>query len=166
MSSLKNLLLVVFVVACASPSLASAEELTSDKKVDIENLLQITGALSIGKQMSVAVVGQLTQSLRQARSDIPQEVLDVLPEVVGSVLDTNISSFKEAIIPVYHKYFTADEIKQMIRFYSTDLGKKTIQVMPSLLQESMAVGEQWGRSLAPQINEQVRARFKQEGIKI
>jgi hypothetical protein len=54
----------------------------------------------------------------------------------------------------------------MIRFYSTDLGKKTIRVMPALMQESMAAGQQWGQALGPQIEERVKARLKKEGVAI
>jgi uncharacterized protein len=54
----------------------------------------------------------------------------------------------------------------MVRFYSTEVGQKTIRVMPGLLQESFAVGQAWGRSLGPQLDEQIRARLRNDGIDI
>jgi len=68
------------------------------------------------------------------------------------------------ITPIYHRHFTHDEIKGLIAFYQTDLGSKTIRVMPALLQESMSAGQQWGQTLAPEIRRRVLERLKAEGV--
>src|SRR5262245_58355883 len=89
----------------------SAEELTAEKRADIEKMLEMTGALSLGKQMGVAVVAQLSEAIRKARPDIPQKVIDVLPGEVEAVFEANMGSFRNQMIPLYHKYFTGKEIK-------------------------------------------------------
>jgi hypothetical protein len=152
---------LLLLIACATP--AFAEELTTEKRADIEQLLEMTGALSIGRQFSGAVVQQMTQFLRKARPDIPQRVLDVLPEEIDGVIMDNTGAFKDMMIPLYHKYFTDAEVKEMIRFYSTPLGKKTIETMPALLSEGFEVGQKWGQSLGPTIQDRVQARLKKEG---
>lgn len=143
-----------------------AEDLTREKRADIERLLAMTGALSIGKQMANTFVTSLAQNLKNARPDIPKDALNLLPAEVAATFDDNIGSFKDEIVPIYHKYFTAAEVKEMIRFYSSDLGQRTIKVMPALMQEAMAAGQRWGQSLGPQIDQRVRAKLKQQGIKI
>lgn len=155
--------LFVALSAMCVPCLA-ADELSPGKRADIERLLEMTGALSLGKQMAAMTAGQMAQLIKKARPDIPPKVLDVLPEEIGAVFDANIGSFKEAMIPLYHKYFTGDEIKEMIRFYSTDLGQKTVKVLPALMNESMSVGRKWGESLGPAIGERIKARMKKEGV--
>ena len=159
-------LVACLVLGLASASGARADELTPEKRADIEQLLEMTHAVDIGKQMGVAGAQQIANVLKQARPDIPQSVLDALPPVVESVIAANIGSFKEAVIPLYGKYFTGPEVKEMIRFYSTELGQKAIRVMPALMQESLVVGQEWGRSIAPQIDEQIRARLKTDGYDI
>lgn len=152
---------LLLLIACATP--AFAEELTAEKRADIEQLLEMTGALSVGKQMSGAVVQQMMQFLRKARPDIPQRVLDVLPEEIDGVINDNMGAFRDLTVPLYHKYFTGAEVKEMIRFYSTPLGKKTIETMPALLNEGFEVGQKWGQSLGPSIQARVQARLKKEG---
>ena len=156
-----RLLILGFLLALSGPSFA--DELTAAKRADIEKLLEMTGAAAMGKQMGVAALGQMAQVIRKMRPDIPQHVIDTLPDEVGAVFDANIDSFKEQVISIYSKYFTASEIKGMIAFYATDLGKKTISVMPALMAESMATGQQWGQSLGPQIDARIKARCKKEG---
>ena len=163
---LHHRILMTFIAICVFFSPAKAEELTREKKADIEQLLIMTGALSLGKQMSAAVVENFVETLKHARPDIPQDVLNILQQEIAATFDENIDSLKDEMIPLYHKYFTSAELKEMIRFYSTDLGKKTIKVMPNLLQEGMAVGHKWGQSLAPKINKRVANKLRQQGVQI
>lgn len=143
-----------------------SEELSPEKRADIERLLDMTGAMALSTQMASAVTTQLFQVIKKARPDIPAKVLDALPAEVQATFAANMDSFKEAIIPIYHKHFSASEIKEIIQFYSTDLGKKTIRLMPVLMQESMLAGQRWGQSLGPEIDRRVKARLKSEGVKI
>ncbi len=159
--------LVALMVGAAAVSFnTAAEDLTAEKKADIEQVLQMTGALAIGKQMAVYFVGALTQEIRKTRPDIPQKALDTLPEEVGAAIDANIAAFRNLAVPIYHKHFTGAEVKEMIRFYSTDLGKKLIRVSQALMQESMAAGQRWGESLGPEIDARVKARLRKEGVKL
>ena len=163
MSIFKTLL---FIWLAIFASASCGEELTAQKQAGIEKLLVMTGAFDLGKQMSEATVKQMTEMLRKNRPDIPEKVLNVLPQEVNAVINENLDDFKALVIPLYHKHFTADDIKGMIQFYSTPLGKKTIQVMPQLARESMQLGMQWGRSIAPEVNNRVKARLSQEGYKL
>jgi hypothetical protein len=54
-------------------------------------------------------------------------------------------------IPVYNKYYTHDEIKQLIAFYESSLGKKLVEVTPLLTQETMIIGQKWGEKLGQDI---------------
>jgi hypothetical protein len=165
MNAMRRWILVLLCAALGTPCLA-AEELTAEKRQDIEYLLEITGATAIGKQMASHAITNLTQTIKKARPDISPKVLDMLPEEIMAVFDANAESFKDTIIPIYHRHFTADDVKGMIRFYSTDLGKKTIRVMPALIGESLTAGQQWGQSLGPVLIERVKARLKREGVEL
>ena len=162
MKNLRSWLVFAALSLVAAP--VAADELTPQKRADIERLLEMTGATRIGRQMAALSAAHMTQSLRQTHPQIPPRALDFLPEEVGAVFDANVGAFLSAMIPVYHRYFTAEEVKGMIAFYSTDLGRKAISAMPGLMSESMAIGQQWGQSLGPTIAERVRARLKKEGI--
>ena len=74
--------------------------------------------------------------------------------------------FNNNIIPLYDKYFTLAEIQQLLDFYETDIGKKTIEVMPQLTQESIIIGQQWGESIGPIIGQRITRRLAEEGIEI
>lgn len=64
------------------------------------------------------------------------------------------------IIPIYDKYYTESEIKQLTEFYQSSLGKKVIATMPVVVQESMQAGQAWGK----EIGEKVYNNLKEKGF--
>ncbi|MEH2233471.1 MAG: DUF2059 domain-containing protein [Nostoc sp.] len=109
-----------------------------EKNNNIKKLFEITGVKDISRQI-------ITQLLNDLKSDYPQ--------VPQKVWDNFAAEFKSdeivnEIVPIYNKYFTNEEIKQLIRFYQTPLGQKTITVLPQLYQESYEVGKRYGIAAA------------------
>jgi uncharacterized protein len=49
------------------------------------------------------------------------------------------------IIDVWANNFTMDDMKGLIAFYSTPLGKKLIATLPAVTQQGMAAGQAWGQ---------------------
>ena len=50
-------------------------------------------------------------------------------------------------MPVYDKYLSDADIRGMIEFYSTPLGKKIVQVLPQLMSECTERGRKWGEGI-------------------
>ena len=161
-------LLCVLLLAFAAPSYAE-EALTPEKQADIQQLLQVTGAMDIGQLFSKAVVQQMTEAIKKARPDVPPKMFDVVAEEVNKTIAEAMvakGGFVDQVVPIYHKYFSHEEIKALVAFYQTPVGKKAVTVMPRMVQESMVIGQQWGRGLGPVIQQRIRARLKQEGVEI
>jgi uncharacterized protein len=47
------------------------------------------------------------------------------------------------VVDIYVKHFTHDEVRALLDFYTTPVGRKVIRVMPMLAQESSAAGQRW-----------------------
>jgi hypothetical protein len=161
---------VLASVLVAAPALGRAQEALSDaKRADIERLLQMTGALKIGQMFGASMSRHFEQALRQARPDIPGELFTIIGEEVDKTIAESMTSaggFVDLVTPLYHRYFTHDEVKGMLTFYGTPLGQKAISVMPQMTQESMAIGQQWAQRMAPMMEQRIRARFKQRGVEL
>jgi uncharacterized protein len=61
-------------------------------------------------------------------------------------------------VPIYQKHFSEEEIRETIRFYRSPTGRKVIQTLPMVMQESMAAGQQWGQELARRVLDEAKAR--------
>lgn len=58
--------------------------------------------------------------------------------------EINVDEIINRIIPIYNKYMTDEDIKGLINFYKSPLGRKTTSITPQLTQESIRVGQQYG----------------------
>lgn len=153
---------LVFLV-CAGAIWAQAFAQTSEKRADIERLLAMTEVATITQQMTRLVSTQLMNVVRANNPTIPQEVLDALPQAISSVLEENIPSLMSEIADVYDQHFTHEDIRALIGFYSSEIGRKLVEAQPAITQQSAAAGQAWGMALGPQIEQRVRQRLKEAG---
>lgn len=135
-------------------------------RADIERLMDMTGVSATGAQMASAVSDAFLNGLRQTQQSVPPRVIEVVREVLNTEFEQafNGPEIRERQIALYAKYFTPDDVKGMLAFYQTDLGKKAIAAMPSLTREGSAIGEQWARSNMPRVLQVLEQRLKSEGL--
>lgn len=162
--------LLALAVSVGAIGVASAEEAASPEKIaDTRKLMDVTGALQFGQMLSQTIVMQFSKALKAQRPDLPPEAYTILSEEVGKVVSEEMSrkgGYVDQVIPLYGKYLTHDEIKGLLQFYGTPLGKKLVSVLPPLTRESMMTGQKWAQSLGPKLDARLKARFEQKGIKL
>lgn len=120
------------------------------KSVHIRKLLEITGAAKTGVQMAQSMIGSFKKNYPNVTDDFWDDFSKEL----------NADTLTEMIIPIYEKHYTINEIKQLIEFYETPLGKKLISTMPEVMQESMQAGQVWGKA----VGEKVYQNLKEKGF--
>jgi hypothetical protein len=111
------------------------------KNEDILKLLRISGTDKMADQMMNAMIPQLKQLV----PGIPDAFWVKFREKL------NVDDLLYACIPVYNKYYTHNEISQLIAFYESPIGKKVVETAPILTQETMAIGQKWGERLGQDI---------------
>ncbi|MBZ5855502.1 DUF2059 domain-containing protein [Flavihumibacter profundi] len=122
---------------------------SNKKDENIRELLNLTGASKVGIQL----MGNMFDAYKKQLPNVPAEFWD---EVMKEVKAEEIT---ELVIPIYAKYYTEQEILSLIEFYKSPLGKKVIEYMPLISQDSFSVGQDWGKKLS----ERVISRLKQKG---
>ena len=92
-------------------------------------------------------------------------------EVTQQVLDeefakafTGPDSMASGLVAVYAKHFTQAEVRELLAFYGTDLGKKAIAALPLIAQESAAVGQAWSAQHMPEVMATLERRLRAEGF--
>jgi uncharacterized protein len=149
-----------------SPATAQEQEpLTEAKGADIGRLAQLTGSRQLGLQLADVIIHEITNQMKILRPDIPPRATEIVREEVMKLLEERIGALMERMVPIYHQHFSHEEIKGLLQFYETALGRKLIQSMPAIMQQSMTEGQTWGQSLAPVLTERLRLRLTAEGIK-
>ena len=156
--------LVVFLMLTTLATVSFADDLTPEKEAAIIKLMEITGSKNIGMQMGKAINMSLANSLKAANPKTPEKAFVILADETNKLMDEQIDSLFKSIVPIYNNYFTKAEIDELLAFYETPIGKKTISVLPLITRDSMVVGQNWGKGLVPKLMENLQKRFKAEGI--
>ena len=157
----------MLLVACLTAVNGHCDELTQAKGDDIRLLMQETGAANLSAQMMKAMIPMIMQNLSAAHPEIPKNTLDKIGDRLESLLRNKITApggMADRIVPVYANHFTHDEIKQLLAFYRSDVGKKVTNKMPVVMSESMAVGQNWGRSMGPEVKSLVDQALAEDKV--
>jgi uncharacterized protein len=135
-------------------------------RTDIEKLMVITGSAEIGMQIASTVTNAFLDSFKQTQKDVPPRAIEVIREVINGEFSKGFNGpeIKDRQIALYAKYFTHADVKGLIAFYESDLGRKTIANMPDLMREGAAIGEDWAKSTMPRMLQVLEARLKSEGL--
>ena len=140
-----------------------------EKRSDIIKLLKITGTAGIASKMAVYASNQIIDVWQKNKKELTPRAIEIIREQMTAVINEQISdeqSFFSYFVPIYDRYYTHSEIKGLVSFWESELGRKSIQVMPSLMNECMVAGEKWGQSIAPIAVERIIKKFEAEGIKL
>ncbi|HRC85355.1 MAG TPA: DUF2059 domain-containing protein [Thermoanaerobaculia bacterium] len=122
------------------------------KEAKIRQLLAATGA----GQLGVQVMNQMLPSLKKLVPEAPDSFwTDFFKEARPEAL-------VELVVPIYDKYFNEADLDALIAFYTSPVGRKAIQVLPSVMAESMQAGQQWGQEIAKRVVE----RARKDGLKV
>lgn len=166
---MRYLAIVVILAYFLVPGSGYCDELNSEKKAAIKELMEVTGALKLGEIFSKAFIKQMTQALKRSKPDIDPKAFDILEEEVKALIHEELvvnGSLYPFMYPIYHKYLTLEETYGLIKFYKTPLGEKAISVMPKMTIEGMKAGQLWGQSIGKKIQQRLSDRFKKEGLEI
>jgi len=134
-----------------------------DTAGDIRRLIESMGTKSLVSQMFEAQLGPLREQLVTNLKNLPADADK------GKIADRFIEMMKDRItsgelsdlaIPVYAKYFTHDQIKDMLAFYQSASGKRFSEEAPSAIRDvQAAVSQHWAKVVIPQLVRQMAAEF-------
>lgn len=159
------LLALLSITAMPAASMA-ASDISPAKRAAIIQLMETTGSKNIGLQMGSAMIQNLVTAMKTGNPDLPDRAVAIIAEETRKLVEQKIDDLLKTIVPIYDQYFTADEINELLAFYQTPIGKKTISVLPRLTQASMLAGQNWGQELFPELVKALQERFQAEGIEI
>ncbi len=134
-SNLKLVILLAFVFAGFG---AFAQ--TDPFEADILKMQQINGSSGT----TDAMFGQIVAQLKSAKPEVTEAKWAALKK---DVFDVEVNDLKKMLVPVYKKLFTPEEVKAIIAFYESSVGKKLAEQTPQITTESMQVTQQWGMGL-------------------
>ena len=137
------------MVAAAKASRVQAKSAEA-KEADIRKLLELTHAGALATQTMDGMEGNMRTLMTNAfpPGEYREKLLDLFFDKFHAKRDTQ--QLIEMAVPVYSKYYSDDEIKQLIQLYETPVGQKMLTTTPKVVAELQAAGQKWGEELGRQ----------------
>lgn len=141
--AMKYLLLFLFVSVLALNTNAQADS----KEKLIKEMLELSGAKKMALQTMEMMISSFKKRMPTVENDFWNEFMK----------EADSDDLINMIIPVYAKHFTESEVKELIAFYNTSVGKKMVEKLPVISQESFGIGEAWGKALGEKVMSKLKA---------
>jgi hypothetical protein len=155
------------VLALAAPAIAAADPLTPAKRADIARLIAMAGGSNIAGQFAAIASRQFFGMLKASQPQIPDRAIAIMEREMNILFTEQLDApggLTEMVVPIYDRHFTHEELRGIIAFYETPVGRKAITVLPQVMQESMLAGQRWGQALGPEIERRVLQALRREGL--
>lgn len=126
---------------------ATPEKVDPAKEAAIRHLLDVTNE----SRLTEAITNEIMQQVRTVMSHAIAP--DRLPKFMESFAQkftaaAPSSAITDAVIPIYARNFSMEDIQALVQFYETPLGKRMVKTLPEVEQESQSVGLQMDKNAA------------------
>jgi len=108
-------------------------------------------------EQAMQVIEQSLPAQRAANPRVPAEFWDRFLEQARA----RRGELEEGYVALYSRNFTAAELKGLIAFYDSPIGKRFVEVQPALMREGIALGQEWGTRIGADVGRTLSA----EGVK-
>ena len=133
-----------------------------EKRADIERLLRLTNTQAVALEFAATKIDYLLVYARKAKPYIKADTFrslrdQLLEEMADRVWESG--SFADQVVAIWDTRFTHEEIKALIAFYETDVGRKLVVLSAEIDKDQRTAGRVWGQEMEAIIADRVRAKL-------
>jgi hypothetical protein len=146
----------------ASPSAFAAD---AGNVATAKQILDITGGLKVFSPLVAGVVEQARLFYLQQNPAFAKDLNEIAAQMRNE-LEPRFSELSDAIAMQYADAFSEAEMKQILAFYQSPVGKKVIALQPKLTDQSMQFAQDWANKLSEQVTARMRDELVKRGHKL
>lgn len=154
---------VALIVFAAIP--VRAQQTAPDAVAAARQLLVTMRATDQFKAILPLLFQQLKPAIAQGRAEVAAEFDRIVPLMLAR-FNSRIDQFIELTAELYAAHFTAAELREVIKFYEGETGKKFLQKLPELTRQSLAIGNRFGQEIAREVQKEMIEELRNRGHKL
>lgn len=142
---------------------ARAQQPTASAIAAAKELVELKGGTNMFDPMIVNVVDQTRTSLLRTSPQLAKDLNEVASAIVVEYAAKRTELMAEAA-KFYANRFSEPELKEMVTFYKSPLGRKMLTQEPLVLDETFNyVQQQWAPKFSEEVMTRIRAEMKKRG---
>lgn len=153
-----------FVIATLFSSVASAQAIDPATLKEARLLLEAMHASATSDQMVQQLMASMGAGLEASNPGKGADVQKLMNEVLLPELSKIKPEMLDATANIYAANFSTDELKQMVAYYQSDIGRKMIERLPTLIQEQGQVARAMIGKMMPDIQAKLQAAITARGL--
>lgn len=150
MRKLATIFIFVWMFSLAAVAQSATADGTPPSKEEVLKFLDI---LRVKSQLALYFDGVGKQAKLGAEEGFKHKVPNATPAQLAEVDNfaqklfqgMPIDEMVDAMVPIYQKHLTHEDIEAILGFYSSPVGQKLLREQPAMMQEGMKVGGEIGR---------------------
>lgn len=135
-------------------------DVEADKKSAISELLTQYGQsdYDVSHRLIENYIEQIRPILRSSYPDITPTMQEHIEQEVSDIVEREVienQRYSTQLTQIYSDYFSLDELRAIIEFNQTELGKKILRIRPLIEIEADSIMRELELDLAPEINQRL-----------
>ena len=151
-------LVSLLTLTCAFVAGAQAKEPSASHAAAVKELFQV---MNLAKTTNEAV--DVMYKAQVDANPALKQFEDVMRPFMAKYLSWK--NLEPQMIQVYAEAFTEPEVRELIAFYKTPIGHKTVNLMPQLMQRGAALGQKAVQEHLPELQEAIAKKAKENEAK-
>jgi hypothetical protein len=153
-----------FVVTVLLSPVAGAQAIDPEALKTARQLLDAMHASSLSDQMVKQMMTSMAAGLEASNPGKGAEVQKLLNEVLLPEISKIKPEMLEASANIYAANFSADELKKLLAYYQSDIGRKMIERLPIMIQEQGQVSRAMVAKMMPDLQAKLQAAITSRGL--
>ena len=156
-------LVALVMVAIAQPAAPQSSPQPSPAAILLaKQIVDVKGVKSMFEPMVRGVVQKVKDTFMQTNFMWSKDLNEVAV-IVQKDYDPRLNELIDETARIYASHFTEAELKSMLTFYQSPVGRNMIAEEPKALDESMANAGNWGDKLSEEVITKMRIEMKKRG---
>src|SRR2546430_1461835 len=152
---------MLLVSLCA----ATAQTPSPEALAAARNLVATMRLTEQFKAIVPTVLQGLKPAIVQNRPEVERDFDALAPQLVEA-FSPYYETMVKGVATVYAAHFTADELRELDAFYRRPLGQKMLEKVPTILQQSMQIGQSIGLKAGEKLRARMNDELRQKGHNI
>jgi hypothetical protein len=151
----------VALVAFSPPACAQTKP-SKTAMATAEELINVTGATQLFNPLIAGVIEQAKILYLQQNPALAKDLNEITAKL-RTDLAPRFTELTTEVATLYATHFTEAELKQILTFYQSPVGKKMLSQQPVVIDASMKFAQSWANKLSDEVVAKMRDELKKRG---